>query len=281
MEASKSRKYMFFLGCLIPYRVMSYEVSARKIARKIGIELVEMPEFYCCGLPVDQVSHELTILLSAQSLCMAEKAGLPIMTLCPGCYGTLNKVNQMLQEDRSLREEVNDHLREFGLKFEGNTKVRHLIQVLAEDVGLEMLTDFISNPLDNVVVAEHYGCHVLRPTKFSKFDNPEDPKILKSLIELTGAKCVNYVDEKECCGFPVAGIDENIVLNLVRDKLSHVKEARAEALITICPSCFLAYDVNQSRIKRMTGEEYSIPVLHYTELLSLAMGIDPKDLLLN
>lgn len=281
VEESKPRRYLFYLGCLIPHRVMSYEVSARKVAERLNIELVEMPEFSCCGLPADQVNHKLMILLSAQNLCTAESLGLPIMMLCPGCYSTLNKVNRMLKGDKSLREEVNGYLKELGMNFKGTTDVKHFIQVLAENIGLDALRRHIRRPLKEWVVAEHYGCHVLRPSKYNDFDDPEDPKVLKSLIEVTGAKCVDYVDETECCGFPVAGIDENIVLQLVRDKLNHVREAGAQALVTICPSCFLAYDVNQSRIRRLMGEDYDIPVIHYSELLALALGVDPKELLLN
>ena len=281
VEESKPRRYLFYLGCLIPHRVMSYEVSARKVAERLNIELVEMPEFCCCGLPVDHVNHKLMLLLAAQNLCTAEQLELPIMTLCSGCYGVLNKVNRMLKEDKDLREEMNVHLKKLGMSFKGTTDVKHLIQVLAEDIGLDVLRGLIRRPLKGWVVAEHYGCHVLRPSKYNDFDDPEDPKMLKRLIEVTGARCVDYVDETECCGFPVAGIDEGVVLQLVRDKLSHVREAGAQALVTICPSCFLAYDINQSRIKRIMGEDYDIPIIHYSELLALALGVNPKSLLLN
>jgi heterodisulfide reductase subunit B len=96
------RKYLMFLGCAIPYRVSAFEISARKVLGKLGVELVEMPEFNCCGLPLDPVSHEMMLILAARNLALAEQKGLNIITLCPGCAGTLKKVNKMLKEDKAL-----------------------------------------------------------------------------------------------------------------------------------------------------------------------------------
>jgi len=274
-------KYLFFLGCVIPYRVPSYEISARKICDRLGIELIEMPEFNCCGLPLDSISHEMMLVLAARNLCLAEKQGLAIMTLCNGCAGTLRKVNKNLKEDKGLRERVNGYLKEIGMEFKGTTEVKHFIQVLAEDVGFEKVKEIVQNPFKNLKVAQHYGCHLLRPSKEVEFDNPEDPKVLKTLIEITGAKCLDYVDETQCCGATISGINSEVPLQLTREKLNHIKEAGAQALITICPSCHLMYDVNQPRIERRFDEKINLPVLHYPQLLALAAGISPDELAFN
>jgi heterodisulfide reductase subunit B len=274
----EASKYILFLGCTIPYRVSSYEISARKVLQKLSVELVEMPEFNCCGLPLEPLSHELTLTLSARNLAIAEREGLNILTLCPGCAGTLKKTSKTLREDKSLREDVNKRLRESGLEFKGSMSVKHISQLLVEDVGLDRLKKSIIKPLRGLRVAEHSGCHISRPKKYSEFDDPENPRVLKMLIEATGAKCVDYMDETECCGATVAGIDDKISLSLVREKLSHVKSANAAALITMCPSCHLMYDANQIRVERMFKETYNIPVLHYTQLLGLAIGIPPEEL---
>lgn len=274
-------KYLIFLGCAIPYRVSGYEISARKTLRKLGIELVEMPEFNCCGLPMDPVDHEMMLVLAARNLAIAEKEGMNILTLCPGCAGTLRKVNKMLKEDRNLRERTNISLRQAGLEFKGTIEVKHLIQMLVEDLGLEKIKDKVVAPFTMLKVAEHNGCHVVRPREYSGFDDPEDPKILKSLIEATGAMCLDYIDEAECCGAPSAGINDKIPLRLTRDKLNHIKAVGAQALITICPFCHMMYDMNQVRIEKMFNESYGIPVLHYTQLLGLALGLQPDELALN
>ncbi|MEM2725650.1 MAG: CoB--CoM heterodisulfide reductase iron-sulfur subunit B family protein [Candidatus Bathyarchaeia archaeon] len=271
-------KYTIYLGCAIPYRVSSYELSARKVLNRLGVELIEMPEFNCCGLPLESLSHKLTLLLSARNLAIAEQVGLNILTLCPGCAGTLKKTNKVLKEDKVLREEINRHLSEAGLEFKGSIEVKHISQALIEDIGLDRIKKAILRPLKGLRVAEHSGCHLSRPRKHIGFEDPENPKVLKMLIEATGAKCVEYLGETECCGSTIAAIDDKISLSLVREKLLHVREANAEALITICPACHIMYDANQMRAERMFGEKYGIPVLHYTQLLGLAMGMQPNEL---
>ena len=273
-------KYLMFLGCAIPYRVAAFEISARKILGKLDVELVEMPEFNCCGLPLDPVSHEMMLILAARNLALAEQKGLDIVTLCPGCAGTLKKVNKMLKEDKILRDEINCHLKEAGLEFKGTQDAKHFMQVLIEDVGLQKIKDSVVKPLTMLKVAEHNGCHILRPKEFIGFDDPEDPKTLKTLIEATGATCLDYMDETECCGAPSVGVNDKIALQLAKDKLTHMKMVNAEAMITICPFCHIMYDTNELRIEKMFNEVYGIPVLHYPQLLGLAQGMKPEQLAL-
>jgi len=274
-------KYLMFLGCAIPYRVSAFEISSRKILEKLGVELVEMPEFNCCGLPLDPISHETMLILAARNLALAEQKGLDIITLCPGCAGTLKKVNRMLKEDKALRDEINRHLKEAGLEFKGTQNAKHFMQVLIEDVGLEKIKKSVVKPLTTLKVAEHNGCHILRPKEFIGFDDPEDPKTLKALIEATGAQCLDYLDETECCGAPSVGVNDKIALQLAKDKLSHMKMVDAEAMVTICPFCHIMYDTNELRIEKMFNETYGIPVLHYPQLLGLAQGMKPEELAFN
>jgi len=276
-----SSKYLIFLGCAIPYRVSAFEISARRILHKLDVELVEMPEFNCCGLPLDPVSHEMMLILAARNLALAEQQGLNIITLCPGCAGTLKKVNKILKEDKTLREQINGHLKESGLEFKGTVAAKHLMQVLIEDVGLEKVKSTVVKPLTMLKVAEHNGCHILRPKEYIGFDDPEDPQTLKILIEATGATCLDYMDETECCGAPSVGVSDKIALQLARDKLNHVKIVDAEALITICPFCHIMYDTNELRIEKLFNEAYGIPILHYPQLLGLAMGLTPEELAFN
>jgi heterodisulfide reductase subunit B len=274
-------KYLMFLGCAIPYRVSAFEISARKVFGKLGIELVEMPEFNCCGLPLDPVSHEMMLILAARNLALAEQKGLNIITLCPGCAGTLKKVNKILKEDNVLRDEINHHLKEAGLEFKGTADAKHFMQVLIEDIGLEKVKDSVVKPLTMLKVAEHNGCHILRPKEYIGFDDPEDPKTLKTLIEATGATCLDYMDETECCGAPSVGVSDKVALALARDKLNHVKSVKAEAMVTICPFCHIMYDTNELRIEKTFNEVYGIPILHYPQLLGLAMGMKPEELAFN
>jgi heterodisulfide reductase subunit B2 len=271
-------KYLIFLGCATPYRVSSYEISSRKILAKLGIELVEMSEFNCCGLPFDPVSHETMLILAAKNLALAEQQGLNILTLCPGCAGTLKKVNKILNADKTQRAQVNLHLKEAGLEFKGTVETKHLLQLLKEDVGVEKIKAAITKPLTELKVAEHNGCHLLRPKEYFEYDDPEDPQTLKTLIEVTGATCLDYIDETECCGAPSVGVSDKVALQLARDKLDHIKQVEAQALITICPFCHIMYDTNELRIEKTFNEVYGIPILHYPQLLGLAMGLTPDEL---
>jgi heterodisulfide reductase subunit B len=275
-------KYLLFLGCAIPYRIPSYEISARKVLERLGVELAEMPEFNCCGLPIDSVDHDAMLVLAARNLCLAEQKDMNILTLCPGCAGNLRKVNKSLKEDNKLKEHVNSILKKVGMEFKGGKiQVRHLIQALSEDIGFDKIKESIVKPLSSLKVAEHNGCHILRPTKYIGFDDPENPVILKKLIEATGAECLDYMYETDCCGAPIVGMNDKIPLQLAGNKLRNVKAVNVDALITVCPFCHLMFDINQPRIERLLNEKFGIPVLHYPQLLGLAMGMNTKELALN
>jgi len=275
-------KYLLFLGCVIPYRLSSYEISTRKVLAKLGVDVVEMPEFNCCGYPMDSVNHDLMLTLAARNLCVAEKQGLEILALCNGCFCSLNETNKMLKEDKELREKINGYLKEINMEFKGSIEVKHLVHVLAEDVGFEKIKNAVKRPLTNLYVAQHSGCHLVRPTKFVEHgDDPENPKMLKDLIKLTSAECVDYQDEARCCGNPIIGVNEEVPFEMAREKLDHMRAAKAEAMITVCPFCHLMFDLNQPRIEKTFNEKFEMPVLHYPQLLGLAMGFSPEELALN
>ena len=280
MSEEKPR-YLLFLGCVIPYRLSSYEISARKVLAKLGVELVEMPEYNCCGFPMDPVNHDVMLTLAARNLCVAERENMNILTLCNGCFGTLYKANKTLKEDKEERERINKYLAEFGMEFKGTIEVKHLVYVLSEDVGFEKIKDAVKKPLTSLRVAQHTGCHIVRPKKLIEKDDPENLRLLKELIELTGAKCLDYMDEAECCGNPIIGVNESIPFQMAKEKLEHIRAVGAQALITVCPFCHMMYDLNQPRIERAFNEKFGLPVLHYPQLLGLAMGFTPEELALN
>jgi len=272
-----TNEYALYLGCIIPYREVSYEVSARRVLHALNITLHDMPDTNCCGLPVDPVNHELMLLLAARNLCIAEEIGRDILTLCNGCTGVLMKVNKMLQQDRDLRAQINAQLKTLGKEFQGTIKVRHMAQILAE-LGPDALKAHITAPLTDLTVAGYTGCHLFRPSEYMEVTDPEAPTLLNDLIAVTGATPVRYVDEFQCCGFVEGAIDSQIPLHLAREKLRNAKAAGADLMVTICPACHQVLDANQSRAERAFAEAYGLPVLHYPQLLGLAMGIPPEEL---
>jgi heterodisulfide reductase subunit B len=231
---------------------------------------------------MDAINHDLMITLAARNLCVAEQQNLNILTLCNGCFSILNETNKMLKEDKKLREEINTRLKEIGMEFKGTIEVKHLVHVLVEDVGFEKMKDAVKKPLTDLSVAQHSGCHLVRPAKYvGHGDDPENPTLLKNLIRLTGAQCLDYMDETECCGNPIIGVNEEVPFQMAKEKLDHIRTVKAQALITVCPFCHMMFDMNQPRIERAFNEKFGIPVLHYPQLLGLAMGFSPEELGLN
>ena len=269
--------YALYLGCMIPFREMSYEISARRVAKELGLKLRDMPDANCCGLPIDPVNHELMLLLAARNLCIAEKMELDILTLCNGCTKVLLKLNKMLKQDRELRQHINSQLSSIGLDFKGTINVKHFVQVL-KDIGLDTLKSSISHPLTPLSVAGYTGCHIFRPSEYMEIENPEDPSLLDDLIELTGATSVSYVDEFQCCGASEGAIDNRIPQYLAREKFRNAKAAGADAMVTLCPACHQILDGNQRQVERRFKETYDLPVFHYPQLLGLAMGIPADEL---
>lgn len=274
--------YAIFLGCTIPARQPNYELSARKSLAKLGVELVDLANMTCCcPPPVQSIDLETSLAVAAYNICLAEEADLNMLTLCSGCFESLAMANALLKADEELKTRINAILSYAGKEFQGNKDVKHFLQVLTEDVGLKRLKNSISKPLSNLKVAPFYGCHALRPSRLLKLDDPERPRILETLIETLGAKSVDYRNKLKCCGGLLRGVSDDLALDLAREKLANTSKAGADCIATLCPFCFVALDIGQVQVRSKFNENYDIPALHYSELLALALGINPKELALD
>ncbi len=273
--------YALFLGCTIPARQPNYELSARKALAKLGIELVDLANMTCCcPPPIQSIDLETSYAIAAYNICLAEEADLDMITLCSGCFESLAMANHALKHSPAFKEKINGILSKAGKEFLGSKEVKHYLQVLVEDVGMENLKQKASKPLSNLKVATFYGCHALRPSAHVQLDDPERPSILENLIEALGAKSVEYRDKLKCCGGLLRGYSDEIALDLARQKLVNTSKASADCITTLCPFCFVALDIGQMQVRSKFNETYDMPVLHYTELLALALGVDPKELAL-
>ena len=274
--------YALFLGCMIPLRLPYMEASARELLGRFDVELVEMPGASCCPEPsLRSIDERTWMVLAARNLTIAEEMGLDILTLCNGCFETLKTVNVGLKKDDELKEEVNERLREVGREYVGSVEVKHIVEVLANEIGLEGLAESVEEPLEGLRVAAHYGCHLLRPTSILEVDDPVRPVLLDQLIELTGATSVPYYKKNLCCGAEVSATDSEIGKDIVGYKLGWIEKAGADCVAVVCPFCMLQYDVTQRLVRKETGERFDIPVLYYPEMILLAMGIKPSDLALD
>ncbi|MBU7015556.1 MAG: CoB--CoM heterodisulfide reductase subunit B [Theionarchaea archaeon] len=267
-------KYALFLGCTVPVRTMAYEISTRNVMKKLGISLADLEDFGCCGFPLESIDHTTYLSVAARNLAVAEAANLPVMTMCSACNGSLLKANLAMQ-DKNTRDEINANLKPINRQYKGTTVVKHAARVLYEtmDTIKEM-----AHPL-NLKVAAHYGCHYTKPSEiYADFEDPEVPYSLEELISAVGATPIPYENKKQCCGGSVMGIDESVSLEMVREKLSHIKKAGADAMVLVCPFCDVMYDINQKRIENQAGEQFGIPVLFLPQLIGLALGLTPDEL---
>lgn len=278
--SSQNTNYTLFLGCTVPVRALNYEISARKVAERLGIRLSDDPDFSCCGYPIKSVHRYAYLLMAARNLALAEKKGLPLCTLCSACCGSLTEANHELQEDETLREKVNEDLSQWlGLRYEGGTLVTHFVRVLDQEVGRKKIMDQVRVDLSSLQVAPHYGCHYTKPsTIYNKTEDPENPESLDELIKATGARAVQYEDKLQCCGGGVLAFDEQVALAMAHRKLDHLRAQQADAMVLICPFCNVMYEGNQRKIEKNFQTEYKLPVLYYPQLLGLALGFEPDEL---
>ncbi|MCS4542481.1 MAG: CoB--CoM heterodisulfide reductase iron-sulfur subunit B family protein [Euryarchaeota archaeon] len=274
--------YALFLGCVIPTREFGLEVSAKKVLEAFDVKFHEMIGAGCCGTagPIAAVDFLTMAAIAARNICIAEEMGMDIITFCTGCAGTLGKYNKLLKEDEHLREQVNEILKDINKEFKGKIEVKHSLDVLVNDIGLDKIKNSIKKKFNGLNVAAHIGCHAVRPSDIRKFDSPERPILFDQLIELTGAKSINFLGKNLCCGAGLIGVADDYSLALVREKLIKVKAAGADCMCTICAACHLQYEMSQLSLKTKFKEDYNIPVLHYYQLLGLSMGVKPEEIAL-
>ena len=170
--------------------------------RKLGVDLAEIKEFNCCGYPLKNVNFNASALLSARNLALAEKENLNITTLCNCCYGSVTHVDHLMKEDASFRKEMNGELEKEGLKYDGSIKVKHLLEILYDDIGIKRIKEQLVKPFSGLRIAAHYGCHLIRPDKMVRFENTNAASIFDQLVEVLGAESIDWPKQLECCGSP-------------------------------------------------------------------------------
>jgi heterodisulfide reductase subunit B len=266
--------FALFLGCTIPARLSQYESSSRAVLGKLGVGLSDIEEFNCCGYPLRNLNFKTFVLSSARNLALAQKEDLNVMALCKCCYGSLRKVDHLMRENTSLREEINRTLEREGLRYEGGIEVRHLLSVLYHEVGIESIREKMERTYEGLKIATHYGCHVLRPSQVVQFDDPVAPSIFDQLVEVTGAESIDWATKLECCGAPAWGINDDLSMDLTQKKLKDGRQSGADYLCAACPYCHIQFDTVQGAILSQRGTDHRLPSILYPQLLGLAMDID-------
>jgi len=270
--------YALFLGCNIPARVSQYDLSCRAVLKGLGVEVTDIPEFNCCGYPMRDTDNMAFLLSAARNMALAEKENEDMMVLCKCCFGALKAAQHALSQDSSLASKINKLLEAEDLVYEGKTQVTHFLSVLHHEVGAAAIKAQISKPFAGLKIATHYGCHALRPSVITGFDDPVVPSLFDSLVEITGATSVEWAEKTDCCGAPVLGSNDPLSLSMTEKKIIGAKKAGAHFMCVACPYCHMQFDaVQASAIAPQAGSGAMAPVL-FPQLLGLAMGIDEESL---
>ena len=273
-------KYAFFPGCVSRGGCPELYPAAMQVCQKLGIELEELTGASCTGAGVLQEKNQfLGDVLNARTFAMAEKLGLPIMTICSTCQGVMSQANKHLRDDPEYLAKVNAELAEEGLEYRGTTTIKHLLWAIIEDVGLETLSSHITTPLTHLRVAPFYGCYILRPSDALGFDErPERQTSLETIIATLGGQVVDFAGKSRCCGFPILTINERNSVAMVAKHTTEALDLGADAMVTPCPLCHLNLDGYQPKAMAQSQRKINLPILHLPQLIGLAMGLNARDL---
>lgn len=275
MGEGSAMTYAYFPGCKIPHYLSQYDDATRAVLGRLGVTLKDM-EFGCCGYPVRDQDGIAYLFSAVRNLALAAQAKLDILTPCKCCFGSLQKAQALMAQDSEPASRVHGMLAAEGLAWEGGVKVRHLMQVLDQDVDRKVLSDAVSLPLEGLQVAVHYGCHALRPAAITGFDDPAAPTIFERVVGVSGAKCVDYAQRLECCGNPLWDKNRELSLKLMQRKLDSVRQSGASLLCSACTYCQMHFDGAQHQAG--AGSDQALPSVLLPQLLGLSLGCSPREL---
>jgi heterodisulfide reductase subunit B2 len=269
--------YTYYPGCSSHATGRAYNESIHAIAAPLGIELVELEDWNCCGATAYMnVNELLSFSLTARNLSLAEKAGRPVTTPCSACYTNLRKTNAYLAQYPELREKVAAALAEAKMSYGGQVETKHFLEVVVRDVGLDRVRAAARKPLAGLKVAPYYGCQMLRPYTFET--DPEDPQTLEQLLEAIGATPTAMALRTQCCGGSLISTQNKLALRLCRNLLLSVQQSGADCIAVTCPICQINLDAYQKRVNKIFGTDFHYPVFFFTQLVGLALDLPAEQL---
>ncbi len=271
------KEYSYFPGCSLEKIALSYHLSALETTQKLGVQLKELEDWNCCGATTYfHVDELLAYTLTARNLAMAEKESSVVVAPCSACYKNMYFTNVHLHEDPDLAEHINEALQEDNLSYTGKVTVKHLLEVFANDIGVEEIKNKIVSPLSGLKVATYYGCQILRPRK--DHEEVEQPHFFEDVIAATGATPVEFPLKMTCCGGSLLITSRPAAYSMINNLLYSAQRAQADVIVTACSLCQVNLECYQQQVNQEFGTQYAIPVVYFTQLIGLAMGIPAKKL---
>jgi heterodisulfide reductase subunit B len=269
-------KYAYYPGCSAHSTARDMHESAIAVAQALGIELEEIKGWSCCGATAaHQTNRVLADSLPATNLLLAKEMGLDMVVTCAACYQRMKTANHEILSSSVIREEVREAT---GQDYDGSVAVRHLVEVLLEDIGISKLAGSFKKSLNGLKVACYYGCLLVRPNEITKFDNPENPVYLDHLVTAMGGESLEWPCKVECCGGGLNLTRTDVVVKLSGSIIDMAKQSGADCIAVACPMCQASLDLRQRDIEKEFGKSYRLPVLYITQLLGLCLGIPEKKL---
>lgn len=270
--------YAYYPGCSLECNAGAYDVSTRAVADLLGIKLVDIEDWNCCGATEYFSQDELTACsVIARNLALVDPQVEQLVAPCAACYLNLKKVDRLMCDHPAMAEKINQALAAGGLNYRaGRVAVRHMLDVIVDDLGETAVRDKVVRPLAGLRLAPYYGCQVVRP--ISNNDNPEYPTKMDRLLEWLGAEVVDYPVKAHCCGGHMTQISEPQAFELIRRLLQSAEDYHADMIVCMCPMCQLNLDGYQARVNKFFHTNFSLPIMYFTQMLGVAFGIDLKGL---
>ncbi len=268
--------YSYYPGCSLHASAKEYDESTRELFKTLKIGLQEVPDWLCCGAtPAHNVDELLSLSLCAKNLELSKQVEGDLAVACAACFSRLKATQHKLVDN-------NEKLKQVEYAINGTVpmdkQVKHLLEILATDFGLERLAAAVDKPLSGLKVACYYGCLLTRPPDVPELDCTEAPTIMERVIEATGAETVKWSHRLECCGANFTLSRPGVVLKLSGEVLDSAKRAGADCIMVACPLCHGNLDIRQQEIEEVTGRYFGMPVFYMTQLLALAAGVPAKKL---
>ncbi len=270
-------KYFLYQGCSLEASGKNYLISLEHVCKALGMTLTEIPDWNCCGASISYAGgNELSIkTLNARNLAIAEaNGGYDIIAPCSSCYIQMIKANHELKEDEALRNQMNEILKEGDLTFKGTVNVRHIMDVLYNDIGIDKIQAKVKKPLNGLKVAGYVGCQSVRP--YGEYDSVEKPVIQDRLLEAVGADAVPFPKKMQCCGSGIFLTEMDRCLVLVREIIEDALDHGAEMISTVCPMCAMNLEMYQDQLNEKFGTHHDVPIVYLTQLMAVAFGLDWK-----
>jgi heterodisulfide reductase subunit B2 len=269
------KEYAYYPGCSLEHTASSYDKSVREVFAALGIGLKEIEDWNCCGATMYMSMKKIVgYAISARNLALAQNMGMDICAPCSSCYTILRKTNRHIAWEPQERDKINEALAAAGLKYDKDIQVRHPLDILLNDVGLDAIKAKVTHKLTGLRVAPYYGCQIVRPHGY--FDDVDNPVTMDKLITALGATPTHFPGKVRCCGGMLMTTEEDIALKLCSGLLQGAADNNADLIATACPLCELNLEAYQKKINAKFGRHFNIPVVYFTHLVGIALGVPPE-----